>query len=98
MRRHDRWLISAVTIALAACVSSAKAQGLAVFDPLNYGQNLLTAARALENLQNQVRMLQGQAQQLLRMDQNLRRSVVGSAAICRARSPSCAHVSVKAMP
>ena len=72
MRRHDRRLIPTAAIALAACVSSAKAQGLTVFDPLNYGQNLLTAARALENLQNQVRMLQGQAQQLLRMDQNLR--------------------------
>jgi P-type conjugative transfer protein TrbJ len=72
MRRHDRRLIPAAAIALAACVSSAKAQGLTVFDPLNYGQNLLTAARALENLQNQVRLLQGQAQQLLRMDQNLR--------------------------
>lgn len=72
MRLHDRRLISAVTIALAVCVSSAKAQGLTVFDPLNYGQNLLTAARALENIQNQVRLLQGQAQQLLRMDQNLR--------------------------
>jgi P-type conjugative transfer protein TrbJ len=72
MRRHDRRLIPAAAIALVACVSSAKAQGLTVFDPLNYGQNLLTAARALENLQNQVRMLQGQAQQLLRMDQNLR--------------------------
>ena len=72
MRRHDRRLIPAAAIALAACVSSAKAQGLTVFDPLNYGQNLLTAARALENIQNQVRMLQGQAQQLLRMDQNLR--------------------------
>jgi len=72
MRRHDRRLIPAATIALVACVSSAQGQGLTVFDPLNYGQNLLTAARVLENLQNQVRMLQGQAQQLLRMDQNLR--------------------------
>jgi P-type conjugative transfer protein TrbJ len=72
MRRHDRRLIPTAAIALAACVSSAKAQGLTVFDPLNYGQNLLTAARVLENLQNQVRLLQGQAQQLLRMDQNLR--------------------------
>jgi P-type conjugative transfer protein TrbJ len=46
-------------------------QGLTVFDPLNYEQNLLTAARTLENLQNQVRLLQGQAQQLLRLDLNL---------------------------
>jgi P-type conjugative transfer protein TrbJ len=70
--RHDGRLTLAGAIALVACVSTAEAQGLTVFDPLNYGRNLLTAARALENLQNQVRMLQGQAQQLLRMDQNLR--------------------------
>jgi P-type conjugative transfer protein TrbJ len=58
-------------IAIGACGSAASAQGLTVFDPLNYEQNLLTAARTLENLQNQVRLLQGQAQQLLRMDINL---------------------------
>ena len=42
-----------------------------MFDPLNYEQNLLTAVRTLESLQNQVRQLQDQAQQLLRMDLNL---------------------------
>lgn len=44
---------------------------LTVFDPLNYEQNLLTAVRALENIQNQVRQLQNQAGQLMRMDRNL---------------------------
>ncbi len=71
MRRDSRRLAFAGALALAACLSNAEAQGLTVFDPLNYGQNLLTAARALENLHNQVRLLQGQAQQLLRMDLNL---------------------------
>jgi P-type conjugative transfer protein TrbJ len=71
MKRHRRRLAVAGTIALAACLSAARVQGLTVFDPLNYEQNLLTAARTLENLQNQVRLLQGQAQQLLRLDLNL---------------------------
>ena len=71
MRRHRRRLALAVAIALSTAVSAANAQGLAVFDPLNYQQNLLTAVRALESLENQIRLLQGQAQQLLRMDQNL---------------------------
>jgi P-type conjugative transfer protein TrbJ len=69
VRRHGLALVAG--IAIGACVSVASAQGLTVFDPLNYEQNLLTAARTLENLQNQVRLLQGQAQQLLRMDINL---------------------------
>ena len=38
---------------------------------LNYEQNLLSAARTLEQIHNQVRQLQNQAQSLLRMDQNL---------------------------
>ncbi len=50
------------------------AQSLAqmtVFDPSNYQQNLLSAARALEQINNQVRSLQNQAEVILRMDQNL---------------------------
>lgn len=57
-------------LASAALVGTAHAQ-LTVFDPLNYQQNLLTAARALDQIQNQVRQLENQAAQLLRMDRNL---------------------------
>ena len=57
---------------LTSCVSKSDAQ-LTVFDPSNYQQNLLSAARALEQINNQVRQLQNQAQVLLRMDQNLLR-------------------------
>ncbi|MHC2535258.1 P-type conjugative transfer protein TrbJ [Bradyrhizobium diazoefficiens] len=42
-----------------------------VFDPTNYGQNLLTAARALEQINNQVRSLQNQTQSLLNQAKNL---------------------------
>jgi P-type conjugative transfer protein TrbJ len=44
---------------------------LTVFDPANYGQNLLTAARALEQINNQVRQLQNQVLMIQRMDLNL---------------------------
>ena len=54
----------------ASSISGALAQ-LTVFDPVNYGQNLLTAARALEQITNQVRQLQNQVLMLQRMDQNL---------------------------
>lgn len=49
------------------------ANALTVFDPMNYQENLLSAARALEQINNQVRALQNQAQMILRMDQNLMR-------------------------
>ncbi|MHC2463311.1 P-type conjugative transfer protein TrbJ [Bradyrhizobium embrapense] len=42
-----------------------------VFDPSNYGQNLLTAARALEQINNQVRSLENQAQSLLNQAKHL---------------------------
>lgn len=71
MRRSRRRLAFAGSIAIAACIAAGDARGLTVFDPINYEQNLLTAVRSLESLQNQVRQLQGQAQQLLRMDLNL---------------------------
>jgi len=40
---------------------------------MNYQENLLSAVRALEQINNQVRALQNQAQMILRMDQNLMR-------------------------
>jgi P-type conjugative transfer protein TrbJ len=55
---------------LASCVPRSAAQ-LTVFDPANFQQNLLSAARALEQITNQVRVLQNQALMLMRMDQNL---------------------------
>ena len=40
-----------------------------VFDPSNYSQNLLTAARALDQINNQIRSLENQAQMLLNQAQ-----------------------------
>ena len=60
----------AATAALGA-VTITQVHAVTVFDPWNYQQNLLSAARALESIQNQVRQLQNQAAQLLRMDRNL---------------------------
>jgi P-type conjugative transfer protein TrbJ len=71
MTRSNRRLALAGSIVVAACIAATDASGLTVFDPLNYEQNLLTAVRTLEGIQNQVRQLQNQAQQLLRMDLHL---------------------------
>lgn len=42
-----------------------------VFDPSNYAQNLLTAARSLQQINNQITMLQNQAQMLINQARNL---------------------------
>lgn len=57
--------------ALIGSVAVTDLHGLTVFDPANYQQNLLSAVRALESVQNQVRQLQNEAAQLLRMDRHL---------------------------
>lgn len=74
MRNMRKALIATPIVAgmLVSCVPKSSAQ-LTVFDPSNFQQNLLSAARALEQINNQVRTLQNQAQMILRMDQNLAR-------------------------
>jgi len=61
-----------IAFALASCPMPGAAQ-LTVFDPVNQQQNLLSATRALQQINNQVRQLQADAQVLARMDQNLNR-------------------------
>ncbi|MCT7378232.1 P-type conjugative transfer protein TrbJ [Chelativorans salis] len=46
---------------------------ITVFDPSNYAQNVLTAARSLEQINNQIQSLQNQATMLQNMARNLQR-------------------------
>lgn len=50
---------------------STPARAIVVFDPSNYSQNLLTAARTLQQVNNQIRSLQNQAQSLINQAKNL---------------------------
>jgi P-type conjugative transfer protein TrbJ len=61
---------SVVAIAVAGEPSSTSAQ-LIVFDPNNYAQNVLTAARELQQVNNQITSLQNQAQMLINQAKNL---------------------------
>jgi P-type conjugative transfer protein TrbJ len=72
MRASRRILITLPLVlgTVASCVPPSAAQ-LTVFDPANFQQNLLSAARALEQINNQVRVLQNQVLMIARMDQNL---------------------------
>ena len=63
-------LLAAAASALPPLATPAHAQ-LAVFDPTNYGQNLLSAARALEQINNQIQSLQNEAALLRDMAKNL---------------------------
>ncbi|ESZ07976.1 conjugal transfer protein TrbJ [Mesorhizobium sp. L2C085B000] len=66
-----RHMTAASVIAIAIGLSSAPASAFIVFDPTNYSQNLLQAARALEQIQNQITSLQNEAQMLINQAKNL---------------------------
>ncbi len=61
---------SIIALTLATGMRPASAQ-LIVFDPNNYAQNVLTAARALQQINNQIVSLQNQAQMLINQAKNL---------------------------
>ncbi|WP_081494874.1 P-type conjugative transfer protein TrbJ [Bradyrhizobium liaoningense] len=63
--------IVALSLVIALNGSQRLGAQVVVFDPSNYSQNLLTAARTLEQINNQVRSLQNQAQSLLNQAKNL---------------------------
>lgn len=64
---------AAGSLAMAVILPARPAHALIVFDPSNYSQNILTAARTLSQINNQIRMLQNQAQSLLNQQRNLSR-------------------------
>ena len=68
--RHLRSMLLAVLLTGATFTSGAQAQWT-VFDPQNYAQNLLQAARALQQINNQIQALQNQAMMLQNMATNL---------------------------
>ena len=61
-----------LTVAIAPIAAPVTAQ-VAVFDPTNYTQNLLQAARALQTINNQIRSLQNEAQMIRDMATHLKR-------------------------
>ncbi|WP_332119789.1 P-type conjugative transfer protein TrbJ [Azorhizobium caulinodans] len=57
-------------LALAPLLSP-PAQALTVYDPWNYAENMISAARALEQINNQITSLQNEAQMLINQARNL---------------------------
>ncbi len=64
--------VGSLAMGLIASSTPARAQ-ITVFDPANYSQNLLSAARALSQINNQIRSLQNEAQMLTNQAKNLTR-------------------------
>ena len=71
-RRLASASLAAVLLAGAALTATGPARAqLTVFDPSNYSQNVLTAARTLQQINNQIQSLQNEAQGLINQAQSL---------------------------
>lgn len=68
MNRFKQFLI-ATTIVMG--LSTSPASAIIVFDPSNYGENVLQAARALEQINNQIKSLQNEVRMLEDMAKHL---------------------------
>src|SRR5439155_2315687 len=71
LRCFPRFVLIAIAfVTLALALLPARGQML-VYDPSNYAQNVLQAARALQQINNQITSLQNQTQMLLNQAKNL---------------------------
>lgn len=70
LRRGLLAAATALTIGLASAPAHAQFGGI-VYDPTNYASNVLQAARALEQINNQIQSLQNEATSLLNEARNL---------------------------
>jgi P-type conjugative transfer protein TrbJ len=66
-------LLATLSVAAVALplLTVAPASALIVYDPKNHIENILSAVRALEQIENQVKQLANEAQMLIKMDLNL---------------------------
>ena len=67
---RSRLAAGVAALTLMTATAPAHAQ-FTVFDPSNYAQNVLTAARSLQQINNQITALQNQAQSLINQARNL---------------------------
>ena len=70
MNRFKLKLLAGAT-ALALILTANTASARIVFDPWNYSQNILTAARTLEQISQEITSLQNEAQMLINQARNL---------------------------
>lgn len=68
---RKRSLAAATTVVILLSLNSPLSAQLAVFDPTNYAQNVMTAANTLQQINNQITSLQNEAQMLINQARNL---------------------------
>lgn len=71
MIRLRRCTVILAAVAIMANTALPVSAQMTVFDPTNYSQNVLTAARALQQVTNQITSLQNEAQMLINQARNL---------------------------
>ncbi len=74
MKRFRLRLAAAIALSVMTVGMPAHAQfglGGIVYDPTNYAQNVLTAARRLQQINNQIQQIENQAQSLINQAKNL---------------------------
>lgn len=72
-RPFAAFLAATSVVTTAMVVHVVPAHAIVVFDPSNYAQNVLTAARTLQQINNQIQALQNQASMLTNMAKHLQR-------------------------
>jgi type IV secretion system protein TrbJ len=70
-KNHVAVVAPLLALILAMAVVEPGRTQMLVFDPSNYSQNLLTAARSLQQIQNQIKSLQNEAQMLINQAKQL---------------------------
>jgi P-type conjugative transfer protein TrbJ len=68
---RKRPLVAATAVAILLSLNNPSSAQLAVFDPTNYAQNVMTAANTLRQINNQITSLQNEAQMLINQGKNL---------------------------
>lgn len=71
VRNSHAALMAATILALPPMFTTPAAAQWVVFDPSNYAQNILTAARTLQSVNQQITQLQNEAQMLMNQARNL---------------------------
>ena len=90
MKRKMKTLVSTLALAISASIAQAPEAnafilGGIVYDPTNYAQNLLTAARTLEMINNQIKQLTNEAAMIANQAKELTQLPYSAKAALKAR-------------
>jgi type IV secretion system protein TrbJ len=91
-REHRSLIKAAVSLAAVCAATCCFADGLVVFDPLNYNQSLLTAMRSLQQIDIEIMSLTKQTQMLINSTKNVTRAPENIAEQLRVNADEIVHL------